>query len=156
MFGGIYSDHGPDHIAHQRERTDVPDGWTVRWMGAGVSGAPGGKPSEASGASPNGKLSRAGPDGKPSGVGPDGKPFKVSGAGVPLTAKHLNLIIVLSPWRCKNLPSCWDLTLQAKFFWLSLGPPSRSFAVILLWILLCLPLVPPVHFTIATRSPSQL
>jgi hypothetical protein len=47
------------------------------------------------------------------------------------TARHLNVIIVLSPRRRKNLPS---FSLRATFFWLSLGLPSRSFAVILLWI----------------------
>jgi hypothetical protein len=63
----------------QRERTDVPDGWTDRWTGTVVSGAVGGEPSRAS-------------DGKASGADLAGRAKaarKAAGAGVPLTSPPL-------------------------------------------------------------------
>jgi hypothetical protein len=52
------------------------------WKGTEVSGALGGKPSEVSGASPDGKASEVPEAAGASGSGLDGKP---SEAGVPLT-----------------------------------------------------------------------
>jgi hypothetical protein len=76
---------------------DVPGGLADGYMAAEVSGAPGGKPSEVSGAGPDRKVSEAP---KASGAGLDGKPSEAAKAGVPLTLSKITSLrtaIIRSP-----------------------------------------------------------
>lgn len=90
---------------HMPARADRCPGWfDGRIEGCRVSGAPGGKLSEASGAGPDGKASKAA---KVSGAVPDGQLSEAAEVGVPLTSMS-NLLSgeAISTASCQRFRRC--------------------------------------------------